>query len=299
MIRSCRDEEKPYQKELTMEIREAIEATSEAVDRYINEIAQHPLIDYKREKQLAKIIRKFKDGKQKQAAREELMNSNLRLVVKIAYKYKNFFDIPMMDLISAGNVGLAKSIDLYNPRKFNTRFTTWAYPIIRQSIFRLLYMFSNPVRIPLHIVDQSRQYKKILEKYADVSDEELMESLEVSEAGLNKIRMANTKTVYLDKEIFDGESDTLITLGQILPDVSTTASNLNMGEFDRKEHLHAALDTLGAIDKDIIVGLFFDEETLKSVGKRHGITAEAVRLRKLKALKKMQYHLKKTIKVRN
>jgi len=286
-------------KELTMEIRGKIEATSEAVDRYVNEIAHYPLIDYKREKQLARIIRKFKNGKQKQAAREELMNSNLRLVVKIAYKYKNFFDIPMMDLISAGNVGLAKSIDLYNPRKFNTRFTTWAYPIIRQSIFRLLYMFSSPIRIPLHIVDQSRQYKKILEKYADASDEELMESLEVSEAGLNKIRMANTKIVYLDKKIFDQDSDSPITLKQILPDVSAIDSNLDKCEFDRKEHLHAALDTLGTIDKDIIIGLFFNEETLKSIGKRHGITPEAVRLRKLKALKKMQYRLKKTIKVRN
>jgi len=283
-----------------MEIRETIGATSEAVDRYVKEIARYPLIDYKREKQLARIIRKFKDGKQKQAAREELMNSNLKLVVKIAYKYQNFFDIPIMDLISAGNVGLAKSIDLYNPRKFNTRFTTWAYPIIRQSIFRLLYMFSNPVRIPLHIIDQSRQYKKILEKYADASDEELMESLEVSEAGLNKIRMANTKTVYLDKEIFrHGESDNPTTLGQILPDVSAIDSNLDTCEFDRKEHLHAALDTLGTIDKDIIIGLFFNEETLKSVGKRHGITPEAVRLRKLKALRKMQHRLKKTIKVRD
>lgn len=284
-----------------MEIREMMswtDSTTEAVNRYVDEIAHYPLLDYKREKQLAGIIRKFKEGKQRQAAREELMNSNLKLVVKIAYKYKSFFNTPMMDLISAGNVGLAKSIDLYDPRKFNTRFTTWAYPLIKQSIFRLLYTFSSPVRIPLHIVDQSRRYKKMLEKCVDASDEELMEFLEVTEAGLDKIRMANTKVVFLDKEIFSHDnSDSPTTLGQMMPDVSSNASNLNLDEFDRKDHLQDALNTLGAIDKDIIVGLFFNNETLKCVGKRYGISAEAVRLRKLKALRKMQHKLKKTIKV--
>jgi RNA polymerase sigma factor (sigma-70 family) len=199
-----------------------------------------------------------------------------------------------MDMVNAGNEGLAKAVDTFNPQKFKTRFSTYAYSLIQHSIFKMLYMFGTPVRIPIHILDQSRHYKELMDKDDNLTDEELMETLDVSEEGLRKVRMAGTRIMSLDKEVYcDEKSEKSVALSNLIPDPHQVLSDEFTVETDRRSVVRKALNQLDPVDKEIIVDLFFKDKTLKQAGKKHGFSAEAARQRRRKALRKLRVKLGK------
>jgi RNA polymerase sigma factor (sigma-70 family) len=263
----------------------------EATLRYMQDADSYPLLTAKEERKLAATIRKFKGGKQKQKARERLINCNRKLVIRIAFRFQNYFNLSMMDIINTGNEGLVQAVDTYNPRKFKTRFSTYAYPLIHSSIYRLFYMFSTPVRIPTHIMDKTRALKAIMEVGREYTDEELMDHLQVSRNGLRRLRMAAAKSVSLDKEV--GDSDKPMTLAQLIPDTKQIMSSDKAFEDERKEIIMEVLEEIPEKNKDIVMGLFYEGKTLAEVGDKFGITSEAVRQRKRKALRQLRKKLER------
>src|SRR5277367_4093756 len=120
---------------------------------YLREIMQTPLLTAQEEIELAA---RFKMGDQK--AREHMIRANLRLVVKIAHDYSHF-GLPLMDLISEGNIGLMKAVERFDPTK-GGKLSTYAAWWIKQSIKRALANQSKTIRLPVHLVDKISRMRK-------------------------------------------------------------------------------------------------------------------------------------------
>ena len=114
---------------------------------YLQEIAKTPLLTIQEEITLARRIRRGD-----KAARDHMISANLRLVVKIAMDYKDF-GLPLLDLISEGNIGLVKAVERFDPRK-GGKLSTYAAWWIKQSIKRALANQSKTIRLPVHLVDK-------------------------------------------------------------------------------------------------------------------------------------------------
>ena len=106
---------------------------------FLNDIKDIPLLTSEREQELGAIVQKRKSGKQKDAAITELVQHNLKLVLKEAQKYSQCSGVGLEELYNAGRAGLIKAAYGYNPEKFNTRFSTYATPWIRQGIREVVH----------------------------------------------------------------------------------------------------------------------------------------------------------------
>ncbi len=118
---------------------------------YLREIAQVKLLTLKEERILAHRIRKGDEQ-----AREQMIKANLRLVVKIAHDYDGL-GLPLLDLISEGNIGLIKGVERFDPAK-GAKLSTYAAWWIKQAIKRALANQSKTIRLPVHVVEQGGAY---------------------------------------------------------------------------------------------------------------------------------------------
>jgi len=259
-----------------------------------------PLLTIEEEKQLAAIIRKFKGGKQKQAAREALMNANYRLVLKYAHKYFNTYadgqpsEVTLMDLVNSGCIGLAKAVDAYNPRKFKTKFSTLAVPWIRQSILSFLYQDNRRVHIPNHIALELRKLKRTQEIAEEVSDKELIKKLNVTQKTLNRIKGAHVSTFSLDRMYAGGESEPASTS---LPDTKVLQADDNADASERGKMLHRAIKKLSEMERDIVISQYLSDSKVKlaTLGKRWKISGERVRQKRNQAVDKLRWIVKKEL----
>jgi len=127
---------------------------------YLNEIRQTPLLTVQEEIKLAARIKRGD-----KAARDHMIKANLRLVVKIAYDY-NQMGLPLMDLISEGNLGLIKAVERFDPAK-GGKLSTYAAWWIKQSMKRALANQSKTIRLPVHLVDKISRMRKMITKLTD------------------------------------------------------------------------------------------------------------------------------------
>src|SRR5438046_3871375 len=127
---------------------------------YLREVGQSKLLTIKEEIVLAKRIKRG-DAK----AREEMIKSNLRLVVKIARDYEDY-GLPLLDLINEGNMGLMKAVERFDPRK-GAKLSTYASWWIKQSIRRALANQSKTIRLPVHVVDKLFRLNQLQHKMTD------------------------------------------------------------------------------------------------------------------------------------
>src|SRR5436305_6458897 len=125
-----------------------------ALKRYLQEIGQFPLLTPQQEVELAGKIRKG-DA----AARERMINANLRLVVTIARDYANF-GLPLLDLMSEGNIGLTKAVERFDPNT-GAKLSTYAMWWIKQSIKRALPNQSKTIRVPVHLADKLAKMRRV------------------------------------------------------------------------------------------------------------------------------------------
>src|ERR1019366_695748 len=142
-----------------------------ALQLYLQEIIKTPLLTIAEEVQLARRIRRGD-----KAARDHMIKANLRLVVKIAHDYKDF-GLPLLDLISEGNIGLIKAVERFDPRK-GGKLSTYAAWWIKQSIKRALANQSKTIRLPVHLVDKISKMRRTAMKLTEElgrepTDEEL------------------------------------------------------------------------------------------------------------------------------
>ena len=265
---------------------------------YLSKFNDFQLLTPEQEIDLAHIVQNKPDGdKERENAIKKFVECNQKLVVKYASKYfynNNGFGI--MDLISCGNVGLMKAILKYNPEKFNTRFTTYAVNWIKQAILGTLYDSGKLYHVPSNVISNSINYKKIAEAGEPISDENIMIQMDINEKDLQRIKLAQVEVVSLDKEIkgdkFNGVSSTLSDLVQ---DKNTKTPYELLVEEERRTLLSKVMSELSVEERELIEDRFFKDKNLWDIGEKEGVTAEAIRQRQEKTLKKMYKKLSKII----
>ena len=181
---------------------------------YLQEIGKTALLTIDEEIQLAKRIRRGD-----KAARDHMISANLRLVVKIAMDYKDF-GLPLLDLISEGNIGLIKAVERFDPRK-GGKLSTYAAWWIKQSIKRALANQSKTIRLPVHLVDKISKMRRtamaLTEQLGrEPTDEELAAELQIPTAKVAHLKSVSVRPASLDAPI--GEDGDSGTFGEIVGD---------------------------------------------------------------------------------
>ncbi|MDP2137566.1 MAG: RNA polymerase sigma factor RpoD/SigA [Candidatus Didemnitutus sp.] len=265
---------------------------------YLNEIRRTALLTVEEEIKLAARIKRGD-----KAARDHMISANLRLVVKIAYDYKEM-GLPLMDLISEGNLGLIKAVERFDPAK-GGKLSTYAAWWIKQSMKRALANQSKTIRLPVHLVDKISRMRKMIAKLTDEFDreptnEELAYELQIP---VNKIALLKTVSVRpasLDAPV--GEDSDAATLGDLVGDENSVAPDAELGERNLREDLHDMVNALEPREASIIkmrFGLDGENElTLEEVGKKFKVTRERIRQLEYLALSKIRRQMQKHNKQR-
>ena len=255
---------------------------------YLQEIGKTPLLTIAEEVQLARRIRRGD-----RAARNHMIQANLRLVVKIAHDYKDF-GLPLLDLISEGNIGLIKAVERFDPRK-GGKLSTYAAWWIKQSIKRALANQSKTIRLPVHLVDKiskmRRAAMKLAEEYGrEPTDEEVAMELNIPVNKVAHLKSVSIRPTSLDAPI--GEDGDSATFGEIVGDENATSPYENVRERNLKSDLNHMINSLDKREADILRMRFgldgHDELTLEEVGKKFKVTRERVRQLQNLALQKIR-----------
>jgi RNA polymerase primary sigma factor len=263
---------------------------TDALQRYLQEMAETPLLTPQEEIALAKRIQK---GDRK--ARTRMIKANLRLVVKIARDYENL-GLPLLDLINEGNLGLMKAVDRFNPRK-GAKLSTYAAWWIKQSIRRALSNQSRTIRLPVHMSDQVHRMNLARFKLTETlgrepSDEELARDLNTTPAKAGRLRTLGLRPASLDAPLGD-EADS--QFGDIIEDeTAPTPFEILQAKTSRQE-VQELVKHLPPREAEILVlryGLDGRKpQTLEEVGKKFNVTRERIRQLQEIALEKLRRRL--------
>ena len=258
---------------------------------YMREIGQVPLLTVKEEIALAKRIKRG-DAK----AREHMIKANLRLVVKIARDYENY-GLPLLDLISEGNIGLMKAVERFDPGK-GAKLSTYAAWWIKQSIKRALADQGKTIRLPVHVVDKLFHIRKTEAKLVELlgrepTDEEIAEETGLKPAQVRDYRKASVAPTSLDAKLGDDDTN---RVADIVADPNAEAPYENVLTDSDNEILGEVIRTLSPREQTILQLRFGlngeDEKTLEEVGVQFGVTRERIRQIQDEALRKLRKRIK-------
>ena len=247
-----------------------------AIKLYLREIGQVKLLTAEEEIDLAA---KIKKGDKK--AREQMIKANLRLVVKIARDYEGI-GLPLLDLISEGNIGLMKAVERFDPAK-GGKLSTYGAWWIKQSIKRALANQSKTIRLPVHLVDKISKMRRAAMKLQEIfgrepTDEEVGDELGISASRVNQLRTAAIRPASLDAPIGDEESN---TFSEVVQDENAYSPYEQLEEKTVTSMLQEMVDTLEPRESMILRYRFGldggSEKTLEDVGVKFGVTRERVR----------------------
>lgn len=259
----------------------------DAIKLYLKDIQKTNLLTAEEERALA---RRIDDGDM--AARDHMIESNLRLVVKIAKRYMNR-GLPFLDLIEEGNLGLIKAVERFKLSK-ECRFSTYATWWIRQSIERALVNQSRTIRLPVHVSDDINKLIKISRELIRVYNREpqvaeVAEAMGVEPAYVRRLMVLLKKTYSIEHPMGENSDYSLI---DTIED-STVVNPLELAEWLNKYQLIAdLLATLNDNEKEIIALRFGlddrDPQTLDTIGRQFGVTRERIRQIEAKSLDKLR-----------
>ena len=261
--------------------------TEDPVRMYLKEIGTVPLLSAEEETRLAK---RKADGDE--AAKERLIEANLRLVVSIAKRYTGR-GMSFLDLVQEGNLGLIKGVEKFDYTK-GYKLSTYATWWIRQSVTRALADQARTIRVPVHMVEtinkmSKMQRKLTLELGYEPSVTELAEALEMSEDKVMEIMQIAREPASLETPI--GEEDDS-NLGDFVADSNAVTPEANVESVMLREHIDALLGDLKERERQVIVLRFGLEDghprTLEEVGKEFNVTRERIRQIEAKALRKLR-----------
>ena len=266
---------------------------------YLQEIAKTALLTIDEEISLAKRIRRGD-----KAARDHMISANLRLVVKIAMDYKDF-GLPLLDLISEGNIGLIKAVERFDPRK-GGKLSTYAAWWIKQSIKRALANQSKTIRLPVHLVDKISKMRRtamaLTEQLGrEPTDEELAIELQIPTSKVAHLKTVSVRPASLDAPI--GEEGDSGTFGDIVGDDNAVSPFEGLRDKNLNHDLSAMVNSLDEREAEIIKLRFGlegrDELTLEEVGRKFHVTRERIRQLEYLALTKMRKAMAKHEAVRS
>ncbi len=264
-----------------------METDDHGIKIYLRDIGQTRLLTPEQEVQLAKRIRKGDEE-----ARSLMIRANLRLVVKIAHDYARY-GLPLLDLISEGNIGLMKAVERFDPKK-GGKLSTYAAWWIKQAIKRALANQSKTIRLPSHIVDKISRMRKVqrslMQKLGrEPTVEELADKLDVDPSTVSQWMTLSLHPSSLDAPIGDSDGD---AFGDIIGDEKGQLPYDKINDEQLREEVELLLDRLSRRERDILkfrYGLRGAKvETLEMVGKRFKITRERVRQIQNSAVQKLR-----------
>ncbi len=261
-------------------------STTDALQLFLNEIGRHPLLTKAQEQELAKRV---ENGDE--AAKEQMINANLRLVVSLARRYQGH-DLPLLDLIQEGIFGLIRAVEKFDWRK-GFKFSTYATFWIRQAIQRGIENKARTIRIPVNVSQRERRVGRVERDLTTKlgrppTDEELAEGAEVTLEQLQDVRDLARTVTSLDKPV--GESDES-ALGDLLPSQSATTEEEVMVGL-REDAITRALEGLPDVERDVLqlrYGIAGGDgpHPLTETGRRLGISADRVREVERRALERL------------
>ena len=269
-------------------------AVDDPVKMYLKEIGRVPLLKPEREGELATIMTNpDATEEEKRAAKNELVEANLRLVVSIAKRYvgKGMF---FLDLIQEGNLGLMKAVDKFDYNK-GYKFSTYATWWIRQAITRAIADQARTIRIPVHMVETihkvSRYSRQMLQELGrEATPDEIGEKMGVSADKVREILKIAQDPVSLETPIGEEEDS---HLGDFIPDEDTPSPAEAVSTTILREVIERELHTLTPREEHVIklrFGLYDGRmRTLEEVGKEFNITRERIRQIEAKALRKLRH----------
>ncbi len=283
-------------KEIEQDARESIDklflqeglAIDDPVRMYLKEIGKIPLLSPERETELAERIT---EGDK--AAKDELIEANLRLVVSIAKRHvgKGMY---FLDLIQEGNLGLIKAVEKFDYSK-GYKFSTYATWWIRQAITRAIADQARTIRIPVHMVETihkvSRTARQLLQEFGrEATTDEIAEALGMTAEKVREIMKIAQDPVSLETPIGEEEDS---HLGDFVEDNDSPAPSDSASYSLLREQLCNILHTLTPREEQVIKLRFGLEDgrprTLEEVGKKFEITRERIRQIEAKALRKLRH----------
>ena len=262
------------------------------LNRYLQEIGRIPLLTPQDEIDLA---RKIKKGDA--AARERMINANLRLVVTIARDYVNL-GLPLLDLISEGNIGLTKAVERFDPTK-GAKLSTYAMWWIKQSIKHALANQGKTIRLPVHLVDKVAKVRRVSRQMSDElgrepTDDELGEEIGIPSDKVARLKSAGIRPASLDAPIGDDDST---KFGEMIGDEDAQTPFELLRDKNLRDEVDSLVEVLDQREKKIISQRFGldggQPKTLEAVSKDFGVTRERIRQLQNIALAKLRRALSK------
>ena len=254
---------------------------------YLDQIGKTPLLTLEQETALARRVLKGDE-----AARQQMIQANLRLVVRIAKDYDNF-GLSLMDLISEGNFGLIKAVERFDPDK-GGKLSTYASWWIKQAIKRALATSGKTIRLPVHMVDRISQMRRVTNQLAaelgrEPHNDEIAMAMEIPLAKVVHMKSVANRAASLDQPVGE-EGDA--TLGDLVKDESErTPFETLRGKSDNDE-IATMLAALEPREAEILTHRFgLNGEsplTLEEVGERFKLTRERVRQLQQSALMQLR-----------
>ena len=259
-----------------------VTVTTDALQLFLNEIGRHRLLTPSEEIDLAKRIERGD-----LAAKDRMINANLRLVVSIAKKYQGT-ELTLLDLIQEGILGLIRAVEKFDWRR-GYRFSTYATWWIRQAVERGMDAKARTIKLPINLVRNQRKLARAentlsLRLDRPPTDAELAHEAELSVDELHALRDAARAVTSLDRPLGEEED---AAFGDLLPSEAPAPEEL-VNVSLREQALRRALEELPERERTVVAlryGIDGDEPTpLREIGRRLGITPERVRQIEAKAL---------------
>ncbi len=266
---------------------------NDPVKMYLKEIGNIPLLSAEEERELSRRMVEEND----KYARDRLIDSNLRLVVSIAKHYQNMHNMPFLDLIQEGNLGLMRAVEKFDYNK-GFKFSTYGTWWIRQSITRAISDQARLMRLPVHMVETISRYNKAVKELLqelgrDPSIDEIAAKLNTTVQKVMEIQKISQDPISLESKMGHEEDS---KIGDLIPDENTLSPADVAQQNMLKEQLMGVLETLTPREQKVIrLRYGLDDthpRTLEEVGREFSVTRERIRQIEAKALRKLRHPAK-------
>lgn len=266
---------------------EKIPKSLDATQMYLNEIGFSPLLTADEEKHYARLAL---DGDE--AGRKRMIESNLRLVVKISRRYLNR-GLTLLDLIEEGNLGLIRAVEKFDPDR-GFRFSTYATWWIRQTIERAIMNQTRTIRLPIHVVKELNVYLRAARELSQKLDhepsaEEIAELLEKPVEDVKRMLKLNERVTSIDAPLGHDSERTVV---ETIADTKVSDPAELLQDNNMRASINMWLDDLSEKQREVITRRFglrgHETATLEQVGAEIGLTRERVRQIQVEALRRLK-----------